>query len=230
MTGGRFFLVLTLAGSSALLAIERGWLEIPPRYNPWAPLDVRDPPNFLTATKLRRVQEDPALCAQVLDTSSLRFTAVSDTLPQPGCPIENSVRVQAGEVRFNASFLATCQLAAAYALFERHGLQPAAQAVYGQPVARIDHYGTFACRNIGSSNRRSQHARANALDISGFHLADGTRITLARDWQGSDPEQRFLRAVRNAACRFFNTTLGPDYNAAHRDHFHLDMGRARICR
>ncbi|WP_208534621.1 extensin family protein, partial [Pseudomonas aeruginosa] len=24
--------------------------------------------------------------------------------------------------------------------------------------------------------------------------------------------------------------LGPDYNAAHRDHFHLDMGLWKVCR
>ena len=230
MTVGRFFLVLLLALSLTLLALERGWRKLPAHYNPWAPLDLRTPPNLLTGFKLNRLQADPALCEQALAGSVLRFTAVADSLPQAGCPIENSVRIQASDVRFNGSFLATCQLAAAYALFEQHGLQPAAQAVYGQPVTRIDHFGSFACRNIGASNRRSQHASANALDIAGFHLADGTRITLARDWHGSEREQRFLREVRAAACRVFNTTLGPDYNAAHHDHFHLDMGRARICR
>jgi hypothetical protein len=230
MTAGRFFLLLILIASGATLAIARGWLEIPPAYNPWAPLDLKQPPNLLTGFKLRRLQAEPQLCAEVLKTSTLQFKPIADSLPQPDCPIENAVRIQASEVRFNGSFLATCQLAVAYALFERHDLQPAAQAVYGQPVARIEHYGSYACRNIGSSNRRSQHASANALDIAGFHLADGTRVTLARDWQGSEKEQRFLREVRKGACRFFNATLGPDYNAAHRDHFHLDMGRARICR
>ena len=44
------------------------------------------------------------------------------------------------------------------------------------------------------------------------------------------PEAAFLREVNDGACRFFNAVLGPDYNAAHRDHFHLDMGRWRVCR
>ncbi len=35
---------------------------------------------------------------------------------------------------------------------------------------------------------------------------------------------RFLRAGREAACADFNVVLSPDYNAAHRNHFHLDMG------
>jgi len=36
--------------------------------------------------------------------------------------------------------------------------------------------------------------------------------------------------VRDGACRFFDVVLGPDYNDAHRDHFHLDMGAYRACR
>lgn len=33
----------------------------------------------------------------------------------------------------------------------------------------------------------------------------------------------FLRAAHDAACRIFGTTLGPETNAAHRNHFHVDM-------
>jgi hypothetical protein len=118
----------------------------------------------------------------------------------------------------------------AYALFERNGLQPSAQAVFGQPVTRIEHFGSFACRNIAGSTRRSQHASANAFDIAGFRLRDGRRITVARDWKGDDDAARFLRLVHDAACSSFNTTLGPQYNAAHHDHFHVDMGLYRMCR
>ncbi|MBU2089188.1 MAG: extensin family protein, partial [Alphaproteobacteria bacterium] len=36
--------------------------------------------------------------------------------------------------------------------------------------------------------------------------------------------------ARDSACRYFNTVLGPEYNTAHADHFHLDLGKSRICR
>lgn len=222
-----FMLLLTLAAAAWL----RGWVELPPRWNPWAPMDLGEPPNFLSGFKLSRLRDDPQRCLQALETSQLRFEPVADSLPAPGCPLNNSVRLQGGgELALGRDFLASCPLAAAFALFERHGLQPAAQQVYGQPVERIEHYGSFACRNIGGSTRRSQHASANALDIAGFRLRDGTRITLARDWKGSERERRFLRQVRDAACGPFNAVLGPDYNAAHQDHLHLDMGSFRICR
>ncbi len=36
-------------------------------------------------------------------------------------------------------------------------------------------------------------------------------------------EARFLRAIHKAACGPFGTVLGPEANALHRDHFHLDL-------
>ncbi|BBT15384.1 hypothetical protein WP8S17C03_14330 [Metapseudomonas otitidis] len=221
---------LVLALALLPLAVRQGWIEVPPRWNPWAPLDVREPPNLLTSFKLMRLQADPQLCKQALDSAGMRYQAVPDSVPAPGCPVENAVRVSASGVRFSSSFLATCEVAVGWALFERHGLQPAAREVFGQPVARVEHLGSFACRNIGTSQRRSQHAYANALDIAGFQLADGRRISVARDWSGQGDAARFLHRAHQAACDTFHVTLGPDYNAAHRDHFHLDMGLFRQCR
>jgi hypothetical protein len=42
----------------------------------------------------------------------------------------------------------------------------------------------------------------------------------------------FLREAHAAACRIFGTTLGPEANEAHRNHFHVDMAErkyAKIC-
>ena len=229
----RRFLLLLLLVSVLLavpLAIHQKWLDVPPRWDPWAPLDIRVAPNLLTAFKLWRMRDDPALCRQALATSPLRYTALADSAPTVDCPLHNSLRIQASGVRLSSSFIASCPLAVAFALFERHALQPAAQEVFGQPVALVEHVGSFACRTISGSRRRSQHASANALDIAGFRLRDGRRISVLRDWPGASDEARFLRLVQQGACDSFNVTLGPDYNAAHRDHFHVDMGLLRMCR
>ena len=37
----------------------------------------------------------------------------------------------------------------------------------------------------------------------------------------------FLRAAHDSACRVFGTTLGPEANSAHRNHFHVDMAERR---
>ena len=226
--------VLALLGVLALAAGQAwhlGWRP-PAQWNPLAPLDVSQPPNWLTGFKLKRLRDDPALCQQALQSSQLRYRAQADSPASAKCPLSNVWRIEGGQARLSSSFLASCPLAVAYALFERHGLQPVAQRVLGQPVVQVDHLGSFACRNVYNrkAGRLSQHASANALDIAGFRLRDGQRIVLARDWQGSGDKAVFLREVHQAACEHFSTVLGPEYNAAHRDHFHVDMGRWQVCR
>ncbi|KPW24584.1 Uncharacterized protein ALO90_05337, partial [Pseudomonas amygdali pv. aesculi] len=135
----RVMLVFLLLCAIGAFAVWRGWVDVPARWNPWAPLDVRAEPNFLTSYKLSRLHNDPALCDQVLSTSGLRFSRQADSEPSARCPLENTLRIQGGDVALSSSFLASCPLAVAYALFDVHTLQPAAQAVFGQRVARVDH-------------------------------------------------------------------------------------------
>ena len=232
MRGSTLFLLLILIGAAVAVSIWRGWLPVADRWNPWAPLNVQDEPNLITPFKLWRLQEDPALCEAALHTSTLRYTHQADSAADAKCPLTNTLRIQGGDVALSSSFLSSCRLAVAYALFDIHQLQPAAQSVFGQKVTQVDHLGSFACRNIynRSEGRLSQHATANALDIAGFRLADGRRISVLKDWKDDGDDGRFLRLVRDGACQHFNTVLSPDYNAAHRNHFHLDMGRWRVCR
>ena len=224
--------VVALLVGVAVLGVWRGWVSLPPQWNPWAPLDVNLAPNLLTRFKLMALRNDPQLCDQALATSELRTARQADSGAHTDCPLTNVLRVQGGEVALSSSFLASCPLAVAFALFERHALQPAAVATYGQRVARVDHLGSFACRNMygRESGSRSQHATASALDIAGFRLADGRTISVLRDWPKDSADARFLRQVREGACDMFSVVLSPDYNAAHRNHFHLDVGPWWICR
>lgn len=220
--------ILTLAIALGAV-LWHGWL--PPRWNPWAPFDVNEVPNLLTRFKLARLASDPPLCLQVLARSGMQFTEQADHSAGQ-CPLHDVVRVEQAGVRLSSRFLATCPMAVAFALFERHALQPAARAVYGQPVVALEHVGSFACRNVYNrlQGRRSEHASANALDVTALRLADGRRISIVRGWGTQGEDGQFLRQVRDGACEAFNGVLGPEYNAVHRDHFHLDMGRWSVCR
>jgi hypothetical protein len=71
----------------------------------------------------------------------------------------------------------------------------------------------------------SEHAFGNALDIAGFTLADGRRISVKDGWHGLPEEQGFLRDVQGAACQQFNTVLAPGSNQYHYDHIHVDLMR-----
>lgn len=224
--------LLLLAPLAALAALRLGYLELPPRWNPWAPLDVRDATTWVTGYKLQRLQSDDAACRVALDSSTLRYETVPDRTISDTCRIEGAVRVESGSLRFSQPFVATCGLAAALAMFEHHVLQPAARVAFDEPVVAIEHFGSYACRNIygREEGRPSEHATANALDVSGMRFASGRRITIAGDWAGDDQAGRFLRVIRDGACHWFNGVLGPEYNAAHHDHLHLDMGAYRVCR
>ena len=123
-----------------------------------------------------------------------------------------------------------CATALRLAMWERHDLQPLAQEIFGSSVARIAHIGSYNCRRISGSERMSTHARAAAIDVTGFTLTDGTKLRLLNDWTTQGKAAEFLRRARNGSCDWFGTTLGPDYNAAHADHFHLQNEGWGTCR
>ncbi|ANB16456.1 extensin family protein [Dokdonella koreensis] len=225
-------LALAVAIAALAYALGQGHLRIEDRWKPWTPLRIDDRPNLLTPLKLRRLAHDAPLCRAVLATTGFRYTALPDRETGPGCGFDNAVQIRATGVAVGAPFSLSCRAAVSLALWERHSLQPEARARLGQPVARIEHFGSYACRNVYGrpDARRSRHATADAFDVAGFVLADGRRIRVRGDWDGDSAEARFLHAVHRGACRWFDTVLGPDYNAAHADHLHLDRGRFGLCR
>jgi hypothetical protein len=206
---------------------------LPDRYNPWTPLRLDEPPNFLTRVKLMRLRENGDMCLAVLANSELRYTRVPNAVKGPGCEFDNVVMIQGfPDVDVNRPFPLTCPTAVSLALWEQHVLQPAAEGIFSTPVVKIEHFGSYACRNIYHREKgpRSLHATAAAIDLAAFVFSDGTRIKISNDWKPDTPESLFLHEIRNGACPIFSAVLGPDYNAAHRDHFHFDLGPYRACR
>lgn len=228
----RVLAIACVVGLSALAAHGLGW-RLPDRHNPFAELDYAEPPGWLTRFKLARLSDDPQRCRDWLRATGWAFQAVPDRETGPGCGIRDAVRIERLTVAVTAPFTLSCPAAASLALWERHVLQPEAKRLLGADVRHLDHFGSYACRNVygRAEGRRSQHATADALDIAGFRLSDGRRVTVARDWAAADaPASRFLQSIHAGACGVFDGVLGPEYNAAHADHFHLDRGRFRICR
>ncbi len=241
-------LLLVAALAAAAYAIHVGAFTVPARYNPWAPLQVEAEPDWLTDIRLARTRRDPALCAAALASTGMQYDPVPDRATGPGCGFSHAVRLRTAPVRFGTAPLTlSCPMALSFYMWERHALQPAAEARYGQRVAAIEHLGSYACRNVNlgegaaSGASRSRHATADALDVAAFVLADGRRISLVRDWRSPEVDDDpavvsvptaalLLRDARRGACRFFDGVLGPDYNAAHRDHFHLETGGFGMCR
>lgn len=206
-------------------------VRFPSESVPWGALDLRAPTGFFTGYKLAKLRDDPQACHAALEMAGIRFSPLPDQGTDGECPRENMATLRQGQYRYNNAVQANCGLVAALTVWERNAVAPAAQTHLSAAVNGIDHVGIYACRNVrGSDTRRSEHATARAIDIAGFRLSDGRTINIRRDWDKTAPEGRFLRDVHERSCPIFRGVLGPDYNALHADHFHLDMGRFDICR
>jgi hypothetical protein len=218
-------LVLFAAAGLALLS----WARRHPEDLPWTRLDLTRPVGAFTGRKLARLADDPALCRALLGQAGIRFTALPPLRSSPQCSYDDAVRFGRGgalRIEYRPGDLGTsCPVAAALALWEWHVVQPAALKHFGRRVTAIDHFGSYSCRRLYGRDEGpwSEHATANAVDVAGFRLDDGTRITVIGDWRSDGARSAFLREVRDGACDLFATVLSPDYNAAHRDHLHLDQ-------
>ena len=119
-----------------------------------------------------------------------------------------------------------CPMIAALDEWVEKVVQPTARARFGQGVAQIDTMGSYSCRGMNNQPgaKVSEHAFGNAVDIAGFRLADGRRITVVHDWtRGDEQDQAFLRDVHAGACETFTTVLGPGANVFHYNHIHVDL-------
>jgi hypothetical protein len=77
-----------------------------------------------------------------------------------------------------------------------------------------------------------QHCAALAVDVSSFGKKDGTRLVVERDFHGkigsltcaTDPAPNELWDIACASAgKQFQVVLTPNWNAEHRNHFHLEL-------
>ncbi len=144
----------------------------------------------------------------------------------------------------------TCTLAKALSVWLTEAVQPEANTLFGSAVSKL-HAGSYTCRNRNGAplQRLSEHALANAIDISDFVLVSGEHIAVADSSPNGDPpppvpkpgrgsgetftvqlasarwnghKREFLKSVRHEACGIFGTVLGPGADDAHESHLHLE--------
>ena len=231
---------LLVLGVLLLLAVlAYAWMRQRPQDLPWTQLDLAQHIGLFTGRKLAALTGDIAQCKALLDRAGVAYVA-----QQPGgadqCAYADTLRLSrdpAAIALAPASVSPSCPVVAALKLWEWNIVQPAAQRLYGQPVKSIRHFGSYSCRRLygRSAGDFSEHATADAIDVAAFVLEDGRQVSLINDWNGTEKDTEFLRAVRDGACDLFSTVLSPDYNAAHRDHLHLDQAERgatswRACR
>jgi hypothetical protein len=182
----------------------------------------------------RPVSANVKQCLSDLDSLKSRYSLVPDQNFGGGCAVSGAVQLLDVGIPVTNVKAVKCGVARTLALWVRESVQPAARDAFGSRVVKLESMGAYACRNVigsaAAAGNRSEHATANAIDIGAFVLADGRRISVKGGWNGDSDMRSFLRTVRAGGCKRFQTVLSPDYNAAHHDHLHFDMGRGPFCR
>jgi hypothetical protein len=206
----------------------------------WACTGIRQP-TFVAKHEPWRGEEERACLASGLVRES-RFVTSRSALGGPSvCGALRPFSVAAaarGAVELRPSALLRCPMVPAIDVWVERVVVPAARYHLGVPVVGLRVAASYSCRPMNHVHgaRLSEHGHANALDVSGFLLANGHVVSVKTGWWGAWAERNFLRAVHRGACSVFTTVLGPAYDRNHRDHFHLDLarhgrdGEGRICK
>ncbi|KYF60024.1 hypothetical protein BE08_18065, partial [Sorangium cellulosum] len=181
-------------------------------------------------------------CRDALKSTGAKFRAMQDTQKpnKKGCGIPHGVLLTRGPtgIAYSPPLQIDCSFALRLVDIERV-IQEEAEAHLGSPITRISTLGSYACREVVGRMRRwseglSEHSFGNAFDIARFTPKRGRAISVLRDYvlHGDEPSTReghFLRGVtrRLRADGAASRVLGPDFDASHRDHLHVDCGTPR---
>jgi len=213
---------------------------VAPRHLPWKPLDVEAPLGLATGTKITLIALGPSsTCMGKLD-DALYLNHVQAAAKKDGDTCGWNIAATMTKVS-GATFrprqvTGQCPLVLASYIWLKQ-VDEHARKYLGSGLKKTHHAGTYSCRrqNGNSSGAWSEHAYANAWDITGFELADGRVVSVLKHWHSDGSKEgrakaKFLNKTRGSACRLFRVVLSPDYNAAHKDHLHLDQGPSLSCR
>ena len=226
------FTLASVMTAGLVLLIWHPETPLAPEWNPIEPLDVRATVTPVTHWKLDRSTTGLA-CHGALASSGASFSILDDFEETQVCHIRDRLNISTLSDVAIDPLDTRCITALLTALWVEHGLKPAAAKHLDSPIARLNQIGSYNCRPIrtmaGTGTRMSTHSTASAIDITGVTLKNGQRIRLIDDW-GDGDEGAFLKEARDTACDWFGTTLGPDFNALHADHFHLQVRGRGLCR
>ncbi|WP_306259816.1 extensin family protein [Pararhizobium sp. IMCC21322] len=199
------------------------------------------PPNGLSADAiLRSVTEDAtqaAGCQAELKALRAQFTPLDPIIADGGCGIAHPVAVTGlGDgIALSETATLSCPMAVGLANWVKQAVDPLSKLYLNGDLKTLGISTSYQCRtrNGVSSAKLSEHSFANGLDVHFFEAEGAERVTVQERDDDSGMPARFQAAARGAACAYFTTVLGPMTNAAHGDHFHLDMrlrnGGYRLC-
>lgn len=117
----------------------------------------------------------------------------------PGPIVLRSVGTQ--KVTLAPAAVTNCSTAAALSRWMDQHVQPAAMKHFGARVAHVAIAASYECRNRygQAQSPLSEHALANALDLSGFKLTDGRTVNVLGGWGPTARSTQVAAAAPTAA-------------------------------
>ncbi|MEH6718263.1 MAG: extensin family protein [Aurantimonas endophytica] len=187
-----------------------------------------------TPTGYRAMPRAEAQCRATLRKMGVQFVDVAPIGKGRGCGIPHPVKITAiaEGVAMKPAATLNCASAVRISKWVEDEVKPAARwKMWKRPTAVLN-ASSYRCSRIAGSRTVSEHATGNALDVRGFQFSDGSLFDVEKKGFFSFRQKSFQSAVRESACRYFGTVLGPGYNHAHRDHLHLDAKNRRrvVCK
>lgn len=176
---------------------------------------------------------DPAAaadCEAALAELGVAFEPVETLEGEAPCGAPRALRVTAiGSAELRPEVTVRCPVARALALWIDRVAAPLARLYLEQEIAAVLTPTGYQCRRRRGDGtaKWSEHAFANAVDVSGVMFGNGDTMAIRPREDSQEPERSYQAGIRGGACAFFTTVLGPMTNGSHADHLHLDMAERR---
>jgi hypothetical protein len=198
----------------------------PKAAEPAEPPPPPDPRSAMRPNLSGQLPSEEIACRQRLAELGVKFDNHPAESDPAGCSIPYPIILKSlgTNIGLKPQAEMNCATAEATARFARDIISPAAQNVFDQPLKSISHASAYVCRPRAGTQKLSEHAFGNALDISSFMLSDGT--TVAVELNPPEKNGQFVNTVRRAACGPFKTVLGPG-DPDHSEHLHFDLAPRR---
>lgn len=201
--------------------VEKAALVVPPPLTVWK------------ADKIKKAQAACKIVMKNIDASVTPIKPIRHNACGSAAPLKVSAfgAHRGTKIKVNPAATLNCKYTATFAKWANEVLQPLAMKHLNSPVSMIHNVASYSCRHRYNDKKRkiSEHAMANALDIAGFTLDNGTSVSVLKHWDEEGELGAFLKAVHASACKSFVVVLGPEANEAHKNHFHFDAGRYKVC-
>lgn len=183
---------------------------------------------LINAVRFRMSPNNDDACLARLATTGQPFTVLSEDDFPADCPVVHAVAL---DWPLRARRFMTCGLATAVHAYFAQGLQPLSVRILGEPLRQVGDLGVRNCRPMtGHRFLLSEHAFANAIDLSEFELESGAVIRVVDAWPGQDRQAWFVHEAARRACDFFSMVVTADHDDDHRNHIHADAGVFGGCR